>query len=141
MATTGSPLDFPCTLCVLLQIICCTLSLCRRLPSGTQTDGLLYRTLDVPFPTARLASVALRSLQVDKELSPLVRRDLRIATPDTLPDTERIKDSVLKVTYKATTNRMLRVAVNGFMESLTLVLEVMETLDTDVLSSSNTNTL
>ncbi|KAF7525606.1 hypothetical protein G7054_g11038 [Neopestalotiopsis clavispora] len=113
MATTGSAPDFPCTL-----------------------------TLDVPFPTARLASVALRSLQVDKELSPLVRRDLRIATPENLPDTERIEDSVLKVTYKATTNRMLRVAVNGFMESLTLVLEVMESLDTDVLSiGGNTNTL
>lgn len=28
---------------------------------------------------------------------------------------------------------MLRVSTNGFMESLKLVLEVMETLDTDVL--------
>jgi EKC/KEOPS complex subunit PCC1/LAGE3 len=28
---------------------------------------------------------------------------------------------------------MLRVAVNGFMESLKLVVEVMEQLDTDVL--------
>ncbi|KAK6193504.1 hypothetical protein LQW54_012399 [Pestalotiopsis sp. IQ-011] len=111
MATTSSPSDFPCTL-----------------------------TLDVPFPTARLASVALRSLQVDKELSPLVQRDLRIATPSNLPEADRIQDSVLNVTYKATTNRMLRVAVNGFMESLTLVLEVMETLDTDVLSAGNKDT-
>ena len=35
--------------------------------------------------------------------------------------------------YKATTNRMLRVAVNGCMESLRLVLEVMEGLDVDAL--------
>ncbi|KAK9421915.1 hypothetical protein SUNI508_05215 [Seiridium unicorne] len=99
------------------------------------------RTLDVPFPTARLASVALRSLRVDKELSPLVQRELAIATPTTGPENGRIQDSLLKVTYKATTNRMLRVAVNGFMESLTLVLEVMENLDTDVLSTDPTDAI
>lgn len=41
--------------------------------------------------------------------------------------------SVLKTTYRATTNRMLRVAVNGFMESLGVVLGVMQELDVDVL--------
>lgn len=41
---------------------------------------------------------------------------------------------VLKIDYQATTNRMLRVAVNSFMESLRLVLEVMEQLDVDVLA-------
>jgi len=42
-------------------------------------------------------------------------------------------DTVLRTVYKATTNRMLRVAVNGFMESLGVVLGVMEELDVDVL--------
>ncbi|ESU05738.1 hypothetical protein FGSG_00544, partial [Fusarium graminearum PH-1] len=32
---------------------------------------------------------------------------------------------------------MLRVAVNGFMESLKLVVEVMEQLDTDVLAQQH----
>lgn len=41
--------------------------------------------------------------------------------------------TVLRIEYKATTNRMLRVAVNGFMESLGVVLGVMEELDVDVL--------
>lgn len=41
--------------------------------------------------------------------------------------------TVLRTEYKAATNRMLRVAVNGFMESLGVVLEVMEELDVDVL--------
>jgi EKC/KEOPS complex subunit PCC1/LAGE3 len=41
--------------------------------------------------------------------------------------------TVLRTEYKATTNRMLRVAVNGFMESLSVVLGVMEELDVDVL--------
>lgn len=44
--------------------------------------------------------------------------------------------TVLRTEYKATTNRMLRVAVNGFMESLGVVLGVMEELDADVLAQS-----
>ena len=44
------------------------------------------------------------------------------------------KLTVLRTEYKATTNRMLRVAVNGFMESLGLVLGIMEELDVDVLA-------
>jgi EKC/KEOPS complex subunit PCC1/LAGE3 len=39
---------------------------------------------------------------------------------------------VLQVRYQAATNRMLRVAVNGFFESLRLVVQVMEDLDVDV---------
>ena len=45
--------------------------------------------------------------------------------------------TVLKTEYRATTNRMLRVAVNGFMESLGVVLGVMEELDVDVLAERN----
>lgn len=90
----------------------------------------LFRTVDVPFPTARLASIALQALGVDKELSPLVRRTLSTAAP---ADTQ--ENNILTVKYVATTNRMLRVAVNGFMESLNLVLEVMEKLDEDVLAA------
>ena len=89
---------------------------------------MLCRTLDVPFPTSRLASIALRALGVDKELSPLVRRHM--ATVAAQDDTSEI---TLRIEYKATTNRMLRVAVNSFMDGLALVLEVMEHLDVDVL--------
>jgi EKC/KEOPS complex subunit PCC1/LAGE3 len=41
--------------------------------------------------------------------------------------------TVLRTEYQATTNRMLRVAVNGFFESLNVVVQVMEELDVDVL--------
>jgi EKC/KEOPS complex subunit PCC1/LAGE3 len=44
------------------------------------------------------------------------------------------EETILRTEYKATTNRMLRVAVNGFMESLSVVLGIMEELDVDVLS-------
>ena len=41
--------------------------------------------------------------------------------------------TVLQTTYRATTNRMLRVAVNGFFESMGVVLQVIEELDLDVI--------
>ncbi|TQS31966.1 hypothetical protein Golomagni_07736 [Golovinomyces magnicellulatus] len=80
--------------------------------------------LQFPFPSARLASTALQSIQVDPELSSLVKRELTTS------------ESTLLVHYQATTNRMLRVAVNSFMDSLKLVVEVMEKLDVDVLAQS-----
>ncbi|KAG7293364.1 hypothetical protein NEMBOFW57_003412 [Staphylotrichum longicolle] len=87
-------------------------------------------TLDVPFPDPRLASVALQALRVDKELSSLVKRDLSVVAPEGSAET-----TVLRVEYKAATNRMLRVAVNSFFESLALVLEVQEELDVDVVEA------
>ncbi|KAL2264403.1 hypothetical protein VTK26DRAFT_4871 [Humicola hyalothermophila] len=87
-------------------------------------------TLDVPFPDARLASVALQSLRVDKELSHLVKRHLSAVAPDHSSD-----PTVLRVEYQAATNRMLRVAVNSFLDSLALVMEVMEELDVDAVEA------
>ncbi|KAJ9661164.1 hypothetical protein H2198_002108 [Neophaeococcomyces mojaviensis] len=87
-------------------------------------------TIDIPLPDHRLASSALRALQVDAELSPLVRRQFLLVGTENLQD-----QNVLRTEYKATTNRMLRVAVNGFMESLGVVLQVMEELDVDVLAA------
>src|SRR3954453_1985600 len=88
------------------------------------------RTLDVPFPDARLASVALQALRVDKELSSLVKRELSVVSTKGSSD-----PTVLRVDYHAATNRMLRVAVNSFLESLALVLEVQEELDIDVVEA------
>ncbi|KAL7946426.1 Pcc1 domain-containing protein [Trichoderma barbatum] len=94
--------------------------------------------LRIPFPTPRLASTALNALQVDPELSPLVQRHLSVVSPSSSSDDQK---QVLQVEYQATTNRMLRVAVNSFMEGLKLVLEVMEQLDVDVLASEKTNSI
>ncbi|KAI1083256.1 Pcc1-domain-containing protein [Whalleya microplaca] len=102
---------------------------------STDLEFPCVMTIEVPFPTPRLASVALKALQVDKELSPLVTRTFSINPPK---DDENVASNVLRIEYKATTNRMLRVAVNSFMESLNLVIEVMEELDEDVLGTMNT---
>lgn len=56
-----------------------------------------------------------------------MRRDF-----STLADSSE-SESILRVEYKAATNRMLRVAVNSFFDSLALVVEVMEELDVDMI--------
>ncbi|KAJ9665264.1 hypothetical protein H2201_004555 [Coniosporium apollinis] len=104
MANTGQPTEFPCTL--------------------------------IPFHSAHFASTARRALQVDEELSPLVRRSFSLESPSSSSSSSENAEgekSVLQVVYSATTNRMLRVAVNGFFESVGVVLGVMEELDVDTL--------
>lgn len=109
------------------------------------------RTISIPLPSHNLASSALRALQVDQELSPLVRRSFSLTKPEPTPQLESASEAngvateasdvdeealtVLRTDYKATTNRMLRVAVNAFMDSLGVVLNVMEELDVEVLSA------
>jgi len=100
--------------------------------------------LDIPFPSARLAKTALRALSVDKELSVLVHRTFELGSNTSeangatngvtngTGEEEEERKTVLKVVYQAATNRMLRVSVNGFFESLRLVVQVMEDLDVDV---------
>lgn len=83
---------------------------------------------------------------MDEELSSLVKRDFALVSADSAStgssdleqsvsqlDIDNKRASILRVHYKATTPRMLRVAVNGFFESLGLVVQVMEELDVDML--------
>ncbi|KAK5800565.1 hypothetical protein VI817_002777 [Penicillium citrinum] len=105
----------------------------------------MIKTLSLPLLTHRLAQSALQALEVDAELSPFVRRTFTITAPTTTTSAEpqekkqkqdpEESNTVLQTTYRATTNRMLRVAVNGFMESLGVVLGVMTELDVDVLKA------
>lgn len=114
------------------------LSVCQNdhLPSQSNQSS----TITLPLPTHRLASSALRALEVDTEISPHVRRTFALKSlgseNQVTEGGEDERKTVLETTYKATTNRMLRVAVNGFMESLGVVLGVMEELDVDVLEEN-----
>jgi EKC/KEOPS complex subunit PCC1/LAGE3 len=78
----------------------------------------------------------MRALGVDKELSPLVRRTFDVIPPDADTSSQTPTCSVLRVQYKATTNRMLRVAVNSFMDSLVFNIEVMASMDQDILETA-----
>ena len=92
--------------------------------------------LDIPFPTARLATVALQALSVDKEISPSVRKSFAVRAAEDADADADAEKTVLRTTYEATTNRMLRVSVNAFLDSVGLVVEVMEGLDVDVLAEA-----
>ena len=75
---------------------------------------------------------------MDEELSALVKRafslvSLSSSNAGALHNDDVEHKTVLRVHYKATTPRMLRVAVNGFFESLGVIVQVMEELDIDVL--------
>ena len=95
---------------------------------------MVFRVIHIPLPTHRLALAACRTLEVDPELSPLVERKLSLNRKGTAGAGSNAEPNVLVVQYKATTNRMLRVAVNGFMENMGVILGVMEELDVDVLA-------
>ena len=97
---------------------------------------MFHSTLSIPFPSPHLATTAQRALSVDAELSPLVRRSFELILPSDSAD-----KSVLQVNYAATTNRMLRVAVNGFFESVGVVIGVMKDLDVDVVYEPITESL
>ncbi|KAJ2716219.1 hypothetical protein H4R19_000766 [Coemansia spiralis] len=71
--------------------------------------------LTVPFGEVRLAQVACASLAADSELS-----------SDKVERTMRATDTVLEVEFRAESLRMLRVSVNGFMDSLILVAKTIE---------------
>ncbi|KAF2262837.1 Pcc1-domain-containing protein [Lojkania enalia] len=102
----------------------------------TDEDFPYTLTIDIPFPSASLAHTAHLALRVDQELSPLVRRSFSLASPS-----DSDVQSILRVQYRATTNRMLRVAVNGFFESIGVVLNVMRDLDVDVYEEPVTESM
>jgi len=107
---------------------CATAKLTNTLPTANST-------IQIPFPTHRLASTALRALSVDEELSPLVRRSFSLASSNTSPTDAAANEqdnNILVTHYTASTNRMLRVATNGFFESVGVVLACMRELDVDV---------
>ncbi|RKF83681.1 hypothetical protein GcM3_010017 [Golovinomyces cichoracearum] len=100
-------------------------------------------TIDIPFPNAGLASIALEALRVDPELSSLVHRTLTTISSSSpcspslcLAESQK---SIVRTHYKAKTNRVLRVALNGFMESLSVIIAVMAELNVKTLETAVQN--
>jgi EKC/KEOPS complex subunit PCC1/LAGE3 len=65
-----------------------------------------------------------------------VRRSFQLTS-----QSDSTEQNVLRVNYAATTNRMLRVAVNGFFESVGVVIGVMKDLDVDVVYETITESM
>ncbi|KAF8477319.1 transcription factor Pcc1-domain-containing protein, partial [Kalaharituber pfeilii] len=83
---------------------------------------ILHRSIKIPLPPGELAHQMLRALSVDPELSKGAVHRSFSCTNDTL-----------EIHYAATSARMLRVAVNGVLESVRLCVRVAGELSADVL--------
>ncbi|KAI8063855.1 CTAG/Pcc1 family [Gongronella butleri] len=71
--------------------------------------------LEIPFPSAHLATVAMQVLSVDKELK-----------TDQVQRSMECKDTLLKVHFASVSAKMLRVSTNSFMEMMQMVLRTMD---------------
>ncbi|KAI9249121.1 CTAG/Pcc1 family [Phascolomyces articulosus] len=78
-----------------------------------------FRKIEIPFPSNRLATIARRVINVDKELK-----------TDQVQRTLTVNDNKLEALFECTTARMMRVSVNSFLEMLTMVTRTMEECDT-----------
>ncbi|KAI9651757.1 MAG: hypothetical protein M1831_007601 [Alyxoria varia] len=184
---TGAQKQFPCSLYITFVFFFFPASrpLCPSSSAKAHTvSSMIYRntnphnqlndilthethtsTIQTPFPTPRLARIALQALSVDEELSPLVRRSFSLSSSYTsIPamktapanaytnatataaaavttdepqiDATDAEDKRILIThYRATTNRMLRVSVTGFFESLGVVIGCMRELDNEVVGA------
>ena len=108
-----------------------------------ELSPLVRRTFSLDYPQRLDRSYEGAEEEEEEEHNPHENTDTKgrksCAVSSSVPDDDELSDenrTVLRTEYKATTNRMLRVAVNGFMESLGVVLGVMEELDVDVLAQS-----
>ncbi|KAJ9093772.1 hypothetical protein QFC19_008211 [Naganishia cerealis] len=78
------------------------------------TSNWHQTTLRIPFRTAEQANIARRVILVDRELNAhLVERTLDVEA------------NVLVATYRTATVRLLRLATNGFIENLQLVIRTI----------------
>ncbi|CAG8466258.1 10234_t:CDS:2 [Ambispora leptoticha] len=77
-----------------------------------------YRSLTIPFPSPRLATIAARVLSVDKELK-----------SNEVLRTIHAKDEELLVEFKCSSVRMLRVSVNSLMDMVIMVTRTMDVFD------------
>ncbi|XP_005089617.1 EKC/KEOPS complex subunit Lage3 [Aplysia californica] len=75
----------------------------------------LSADLEIPFPSAREAEIALGTLSVDKEPK-------RGGVQRTL----KVSDQILHVHFEAQEARTLRVSINSFFEHVNLVCKTMQ---------------
>lgn len=104
-------------------------SLVSSLPdSGTAAQGDTFKA------SLLVNAAPTQPIQEPATADPGTKEEKPVASAD-------VDKTILKTEYNATTNRMLRVAVNGFFESLGTVIQVMGELDTDVIHEKGLESL
>ncbi|KAI9306798.1 CTAG/Pcc1 family [Cunninghamella echinulata] len=71
--------------------------------------------LSIPFPSSKLAEIAMKVISVDKELK-----------TDQVQRKIECDDNILKVHFDSVSARMLRVSSNSFLEMLLMVTKTMD---------------
>eukprot|EP00729_Bicosta_minor_P012040 gene12040-28245_t len=82
-----------------------------------RTSSMPTFSVDVPFPTARLAEIAYKTLSVDREPHKNSTKTMSVA------------DKVLSMRIETIESKVLRVAVGNFLDMLALTLETMDSFD------------
>ena len=102
-------------LCVRVCVcVCCKMCVC------TCACACVCSDVQVPFPSERLAHMALCALVADKELRPdRVQRDLSLQGP------------LLTAVFSGRLAKDVRVSATSFFESLLLILDVQACFDED----------
>ncbi|KAF9995982.1 hypothetical protein BGZ65_008407, partial [Modicella reniformis] len=77
-------------------------------------------TLQIPFPSSRLAKIAADVLDVDKDLKPEVSRRV-IST----------EENMLTLEFETSTLKLLRTVVNASLDMVQLVVNTMGSFDTE----------
>ncbi|KAF9161142.1 hypothetical protein DFQ27_007386 [Actinomortierella ambigua] len=77
-----------------------------------------HLTLEIPFPSPRLAEIAAKVLEVDKDLKPEVSQ--RVIRTD---------DSSLIIEFNTSTLKLLRTVVNSQLDMVRMVVETMGAFD------------
>ncbi|KAG0358896.1 hypothetical protein BGZ54_010239 [Gamsiella multidivaricata] len=77
-------------------------------------------TLQIPFPSSRLAKIAADVLDVDKDLKPEVSQRI-IST----------QEHILTIDFQTSTLKLLRTVVNSSLEMVQMVVNTMGSFDTE----------
>ncbi|SGZ47339.1 CIC11C00000001773 [Sungouiella intermedia] len=82
----------------------------------TQLDHVV--TLNIPFETARQASIACKSISVD----PVLKKD------EISVDYEAV-ENIMKCTFAGVSDRVIRVAISNAIDNIKTIVECMDEFD------------
>lgn len=82
------------------------------------TNHISFRELTFPFLNSKQAVIAKKSLEPDP-----------ILKPDELSAHFEVEDNILKITLHSSSDRMIRIIANNFMDNIKTVIECLEDFD------------
>ncbi|KAK9368112.1 CTAG/Pcc1 family [Lipomyces kononenkoae] len=89
-----------------------------------------HLTLTIPFETARQTEIAYNAISPDPQLKPDEFTQVLSITEACDPGDQSIPSRIILVAeFEAASERVLRVGVNGFLDSLGVVIGCLKDLD------------